>query len=214
MQWPRCVCETGADQRKCPLPPKKTERARAIEAATTTTTVQGEQEKRRGQLHGLPLLIKDTTPVAGLPFVRGCVRVCAGGKDGGVWCLCVLHLPVCMWFEVVPALINKSTTLLCRPTPQLPRLPRRHRPRVAPPGDAPVQTGRHRAGENQHAGGQSLSGFDTCVYVYIYVCVYTCKFVCVYAYVYVCIRVYRYVYVYCRWKWMAATHMRAHVSRP
>lgn len=47
------------------------ERARAIEAAHTATTKA--PQDGRGQLHGLPLLIKDITPVAGLPFVRGCV---------------------------------------------------------------------------------------------------------------------------------------------
>lgn len=45
-------------------------------AAAAVAAGKGGQEEGRGRLHGLPVLIKDMTPVAGLPFVRGCVRAC------------------------------------------------------------------------------------------------------------------------------------------
>lgn len=47
------------------------ERARAIEAARAAAGGREGGERERGRLYGLPLLIKDMTPVAGLRFVRG-----------------------------------------------------------------------------------------------------------------------------------------------
>lgn len=40
-------------------------------ACTTIAPVAAENEGERGRLHGLPVLIKDMTPVEGVRFVRG-----------------------------------------------------------------------------------------------------------------------------------------------
>ena len=46
------------------------ERARALEVAAAATAPEHE-EGRCGRLYGLPVLIKDMTPVEGVRFVRG-----------------------------------------------------------------------------------------------------------------------------------------------